>query len=73
METTREIISLFRNSCLVRILQKSDSKRHPFQDEDHPGNDPHLFPGSPYSNSGISPEHLRGELGLVGSEKNSSS
>ena len=52
MESFPEIMSLFRNSHLVRFPMRSDSERHPFQDEGHSGNDPHLFPGPPYSNRG---------------------
>ena len=41
----------------------------PLQDEDHSGNDPQLFPGSLYLNSGVSPERVRSEPGLVGSKE----
>ena len=45
------------------------SKRRPLQDEHHYESDPPWFFYSFYLNSGMSPQHVRGELGLLGSKK----
>ena len=62
-------MTLCRKSLLGWILVRTGSERHPLQDEDHSGNDPHLFPGFFYLNSGMSPERVRSEPGLVCSEE----
>ena len=69
MESFPEIMSLIRNSHFVRFPMRSDSERHPFQDEGHSGIDPHLFPGPPYLNSRMSAERLPDGHGLVDPEK----
>ena len=43
--------------------------RVPLQDEDHSRSVPHSFPNFFYLNSEMSPERVRSEPGLVGSEE----
>ena len=45
------------------------TRRVPFQDEDHPGNDPQLVPGFPRLCSGRFPELLRSASESVGSRE----
>ena len=58
-----------RKSRLGLIPEKTDSERHPLQDEDHSGNDPHLFHGFLHLNCGMSLERVRNEPELLGSEE----
>ena len=46
-----------------------DRRRVSVQDEDHPGNDPHLVPDFPRLCSGMFPERFRSASVSVGSEE----
>ena len=44
---------------LNQMNDVTNRRRVPLQDEDHPGNDPHLVPGFPRLCSGTFPERFR--------------
>ena len=48
---------------------KIGSRRHPLQDKDHFGSGPHSFPGFLCLNSGMTPERVWSEPGLVSSKE----
>ena len=52
---------------LSQLNDAIDRRRVPFQDEDHPGSDPHLVPGFPHLCSGLFPERFRRMSVIVGS------
>ena len=55
--------------CLSHLNDGTDRWRVPLQDEDHPGNDPHLVPGFPPLCSGMFPKGLRSASVSVGSRE----
>ena len=55
---------------LNHINNGTDSRRVPLQDEDHPGNDPHVVPDFPPLCSGIIPERSRSASVSAGSREN---
>ena len=55
--------------CVSQLNDKVDRRRVPIQDEDHPGNNPHLVPGFPRLCSGMFPERFRSASVSVGSEE----
>ena len=57
---------------LNQLNDGTDRRRVPLQDEDHPGNDPHLVPGFPHLCSGMFPERFRSASVSVGSREFSS-
>ena len=56
-------------SRLGWILVRTDSERHPFEDEDHSGNDSQLYPSSFHLNSGMFTERARNEPEVVVSKE----
>ena len=64
-----EIMTRRKKSLLGLYHVSIDSKKHPIQDEDHSGSGPCSFHGFLPLKSGISPERVRTERGLVTSEK----
>ena len=54
---------------LRQLNDEIDKRRVPLQDEDHPGNDPHLVPGFPRLCSGTFPERFRSVSVSVGSKE----
>ena len=52
---------------LSQLDDETDRRRVPLQDEDHPGNDPHLVPGFPHLCSGTVPKRFRSVYVSVGS------
>ena len=56
-----------RGLVLGQSFVSSDSKRCLFQDEDHSGSRPQLFPGLCRMRSGTSPERFRSSPELAGS------
>ena len=55
--------------CVSQLNDKIDRRRVPLQDEDHPGNDPHLVPGFLRLCSRKFPEEFRSASISVGSEE----
>ena len=55
--------------CVNQLNEGIERRRVPLQDEDHPGNDPHLVPGFPRLCSGLFPERFRSASLSVGSEQ----
>ena len=55
--------------CLSQLNDGIDRRRIPLQDQDHPGNDPHLVPSFPRLCSGMFPERFRSASISVGSRE----
>ena len=54
---------------LNHFIDGTDRRRVPLQDEDHPGNHPHLVPGFPTLRSGTFPERFQSTSVPVGSRE----
>ena len=54
---------------LNQLSDGTDRRSVPLQDEDHPGNDPHLVPGFPHLCSRMFPELFRSASKPVGSSE----
>ena len=67
-EYTLELLSLCKMSLPGLFPVGIGSRRHPYENEDHHGSGRHSFPGFLSLNSRTSPERVRSEPGLVGSE-----
>ena len=63
--TLRDKSNCCKRSLLGLNPVRTDSRKLPLEDEDHSWSGPHSFSGFLYLNSGMPPQRVRSELGIV--------